>query len=282
FETGRSGESQGHDSVLSTHSPTSPPFSPLRGMGTPEGHAGRTHPGNTDSVSTLAGSPDASIVTSPGHRPPTLWWAHGCRVRTTTLSPLDTYSNASGRPSRKTSTDDSDVGADDRFWRDRPRTPLEHAIAEANQAWDDYAGDIAPAPEDSGPESGLSSQYEDSDEEQDDVLDIHAEKGPVAPDLEVPEEHEPAVAEDPQGPTPPSQHAPPHSPRQNAAKLSPGGHPSILGARPWNCRHSHCHPASDLLTGESHVHPADPSPPRFWTDSWEPQRRRHPKAGMKV
>ncbi|KAI8036576.1 hypothetical protein M5D96_010647 [Drosophila gunungcola] len=138
--------------------------------------------------------------TSPGHRPPTSWWAHGCRVRTTTLSPLDTCSNASGRPSRTpppTSTDDSDVGADDRFWRDRPRAPLEHAIAEANQAWDDYAGDIAPVPENSEPESGLSSQYEDSEDKQDDVLDIYAEEGSVAPDLEVPEEHEPAVPEDP-------------------------------------------------------------------------------------
>ncbi|KAI8035109.1 hypothetical protein M5D96_012111 [Drosophila gunungcola] len=33
-------------------------------MGTPEGHACNTSPGNTDSVSTLARSPDASIVVS--------------------------------------------------------------------------------------------------------------------------------------------------------------------------------------------------------------------------
>ncbi|KAI8036003.1 hypothetical protein M5D96_011219 [Drosophila gunungcola] len=85
-------------------------------------------------------------------------------------------------PASPTSTDDSDVGADDRFWRDRPRGPLEHAIADPNQAWEDYAGDIAPAPEDSEPGSGLSSQHEDSDDERDDVLDIHAEEGPVALD----------------------------------------------------------------------------------------------------
>ncbi|KAI8035110.1 hypothetical protein M5D96_012112 [Drosophila gunungcola] len=66
-------------------------------------------------------------------------------------------------------------------------------------------------------------------------------------------------------PHPGRQHAPPHSPRPNGVKLSPRGHPSILGARP-----SHCHPASDLLNGKSHAHPADPSPPRFWTDSGTP------------
>ncbi|KAI8036395.1 hypothetical protein M5D96_010807, partial [Drosophila gunungcola] len=61
---GSSGKTQGHDLVLSTQSPTPPPFIPWRGMGTPEGHASHFPPGNTDSVSTLARSPDASIVVS--------------------------------------------------------------------------------------------------------------------------------------------------------------------------------------------------------------------------
>ncbi|KAI8033302.1 hypothetical protein M5D96_013942, partial [Drosophila gunungcola] len=182
--TGSSGESQGHDSVLSTHSPTPPPFSPWRDMETPEGNAGRTPPSNTDSVSTLARSPDASIVVSAEddeeEDPATLTVARLARLQvvdgdgpgTSTTHVLvgawlqgqDHHSFAPGHlqqcrweaqrnppPASPTSTDDSDVGADDRFWRDRLRAPLERAIAEANQAWDNNAGDIAPAPEDSEP-----------------------------------------------------------------------------------------------------------------------------------
>ncbi|KAI8034902.1 hypothetical protein M5D96_012320 [Drosophila gunungcola] len=138
--------------------------------------------------------------TSPGHRPPTV--LVGARLQGQnhhSFAPGHLQQCPTEPPASPTSTDDSD----------------------ANQAWDDYAGDIAPAPEDSEPESGLSSQYEDSEDEQDDVLDIHAEEGPVAPDLKVPEEHEPAVPEDPQGPTPswtPARTTPQSTPKRGQAE----------------------------------------------------------------
>ncbi|XP_044312549.1 uncharacterized protein LOC123037113 [Drosophila rhopaloa] len=252
-----SGESQGGDSVLSTHSPTPPPFSPWQGMRSPEGPASLNPPDNADSVSTEVRSPDVSMVVSgdvpevfeplPGddeeEEPTTPTIARLARLQvddedepgaSTThilvgawLQGQDHHAFAPGHlqrclweahrssPASPTSTDDSDVGVDGRFWRDRPQAQVERAIAEANRAWDGYAGDVAPAPEGSEPESGLCSSQGDSDDEGEDVLYIHARE--VGPDLAVPEEHVPAIAENPQDQTPPGTLArsnPPSTPRR--------------------------------------------------------------------
>uniref|UniRef100_A0A6P4E9N0 Proline-rich receptor-like protein kinase PERK10 n=1 Tax=Drosophila rhopaloa TaxID=1041015 RepID=A0A6P4E9N0_DRORH len=210
------------DSVLSTRSPTPPPFSPWQGMRSPEGPADRTPPDNTDSVSTEVRSPDVSMVVSgdvpeppvpeplpgdyeeeepttptvarlarlqvddgdePGHRPPTSW--------TPATMPL-------GGPPEFPSEPD----VHRRLGRRSRRSDLEGPPASS-------------AREESEPESGLCSSQGDSDDEGEDVLDIHARE--VGPDLAAPEKHVPAIAENPQNQTPPGTPArstPPSTPRR--------------------------------------------------------------------
>ncbi|KAI8035987.1 hypothetical protein M5D96_011203 [Drosophila gunungcola] len=140
-----------------------------------------TPPFNTDYMSTLARSPDASIVVCcdvPEAFEPQAEDDEEEEPTTLTVARLARQQVDDG-DEPGTSTTHVLVGAwlhvQDRhsFAPGHLQQCLWEAQPEANQTWEDFAGDIAPAPEDSEPESGLSSQHEDSDDERDDVLDIH-------------------------------------------------------------------------------------------------------------